>query len=168
MRSQFMGFTILMALALVSLPAMVGAELLPWDQAKVAELGRELATTMSAARQTALKEPTLQNAVTGRLAAERFLRTMRSLETSTRQLARKLEAGEGREETEGTGRKIGTLLRDAQEDSRRLMISQTLREKIDPVVDVINRLSPYYSDKSPLMPNPMNRSGQQPSPDEAK
>ena len=168
MRPRFMGFTILMAFALVSLPAMVSAELTPWDQAKVAELGRELATTMSAARQTALKEPTLQNPLSGRLAAERFLSTMRQLETSTRQLAKKLEAGEDREKTEGTGRRIGSLLRDAQEDGRQLMISQTLREKIEPVVDVINRLSPYYSEKSPLMPNPMNSSLQQPSPDEAK
>jgi hypothetical protein len=113
-------------------------------------------------------EPTLTNPMSGRLAAERFLRTMRQLETVTRQLAKKLEAGEDREKTLGTGRRIGTMLRDVQEDGRQLMITQTLREKIDPVVDVINRLSPYYSDKSPLMPNPMNRSGQEPPPDEAK
>jgi hypothetical protein len=168
MRTRFMGVTIVMALALVGLPAMVGAELLPWDQAKVTELGRELATTMSAARQTALKEPTLKNATVGRLAAERFLSTMKHLETATRQLAKQLEAGQGREETEGKGRQIGSLLRDAQEDGRQLMITQTLLDKIEPVVDVINRMSPYYSDKSPLMPNPLNRSGQQPSPDEAK
>ena len=168
MRTRFTGFTIVMALALVSLPSRVGAELLPWDQAKVTELGRELATTMSAARQTALKEPTLKDPMVGRHEAKRFLGTMRQLETATRQLAKQLEAGQGREETEGKGRQIGTLLRDAQEDGRGLMISQTLREKIDPVVDVINRMSPYYSEKSPLMPNPMNRSGQQPPPDEAK
>ena len=145
----------------VTLPALASAELLPWDQANVTALGKQLAETTSAARQTAIREPSLRGAtgnVGQRRSSERFLQTMRQLESSTRQLSRQLEAGSGKDETMGVARKIGTLLRDAQEDGRRLSLSQFMWDKINPMVVAIDAISPYYSDTSPLRPNPLNRS----------
>jgi hypothetical protein len=78
--------------------------------------------------------------------------TLRSLEGSCRQLASRLEAGEDREKTLGVARRIGMLIRDAQTTGRRLMTSDSQWAAIDPLVDIINRISPYYGTKSPLLP----------------
>jgi len=146
-----------------ALSATASAELLPWDQAKVTELGKQLAKTTSTARQTALREPSLRGGTGNagqRRSSDSFLQTMRHLESSTRQLARQLEAGGGKDETMGVARKIGTLLRDAQESGRRLNLSQFMWDTINPMVEAIDAISPYYSDTSPLRPSPLNRSGE--------
>jgi hypothetical protein len=152
-------------------PTIVSAELLPWDQAKVTELGRQLAETTSAARQSARREPNLQRGgtnVTQQRSANDFLQTMRQLESSTRQLSRQLEAGSGKDDTMGVARRIGTLLRDAQVSGRSLMLSQIMWEKINPMIEVIDKISPFYSDTSPLRPSPLNRTGGQPAPTPAE
>lgn len=128
-----------------------------WDQAKVTDLAQQLSAAMTNVRQASMKDPTIRNpSTTNRLAARQFLDTLRDLEASCRQLARRLEGGGGFEETLPVARRIGTLLRDAQDTSRRLMETEAQRAVIDPAVAIINRISPFYSSTSPLMENPLN------------
>ena len=49
------------------------------------------------------------------------------------------------------------LLRDTQTVGRRVMVNKSQWEAIDPAVDLINRLSRYYSDESPLLPRTIQR-----------
>jgi 3-methyladenine DNA glycosylase AlkD len=148
----------LVAGAVVLAPALVAAETLTWDQAKVSELAKQLSVAITEVRTVALKEPALRDReAPNRRAADQYLSTLKRLETSCRQLARKLEAGEDREQTMGVARKIGTQLRDAQEFGRRSMTTEQQWLTVDPAVALINQLSPYYSDESPLLPVVTNR-----------
>ena len=49
------------------------------------------------------------------------------------------------------------LIRRTQTTGRKVMIKQTQWAAVDPAVDLINRLSPYYSEKSPLLPAALQR-----------
>ena len=138
-----------------SLPTLAAADLLPWDQEHVTALGQELADSVSAVRQTTLRNPSMRD-VTSQRRGNQYLETLRSLERSTRQLAGRLAKGEDREQTMGLARRIGSLLRDAQNVGRKMMATQGEWNEIDRVIAVLDQISPYYSDSSPLMPNPMH------------
>ncbi len=146
--------TCVAALVVVSIPAHVNAELKAWDQEEVALLAQQLSEAVTSLRLAMIKDPMLRER--GK-AGKDLLDTMKSLETACRQLTRKLEAGEGRDETLGVGRKIGMLLRKAQTAGRKVMLNVSQWVAIDPAVDLINRLSPYYSEESPLLPPSQQR-----------
>jgi len=145
------------ALLTVVVPALAGAELKPWDQEEVTQLAKDLSEAVSNVRQITLKDPTMKG--TGQMnerAAKEYLDNLKALETACGQILRKLEAGEDLEKTMGVARKIGMLLRDAQTNGRKLMISQPESEAIEVAIAALDKISPYYSEESPLMPNPLN------------
>ena len=145
------------ALLTVVVPALAGAELKPWDQEEVTQLAKDLSEAVSNVRQITLKDPTMKG--TGQMnerAAKEYLDNLKALETACAQILRKLEAGEDLEKTMGVARRIGMLLRDAQTNGRKLMISQPESEAIEIAIAALDKISPYYSEESPLMPNPLN------------
>ena len=147
------------ALALVTLGlSSHAAELKPWDQKEVTLLAKQLSAAVTSLRTASINDPMLSSpgpAMSRR--AKRVIDGLRALERSCRQLVRKLEAGENREQTLGVARKTGSLIRDAQVASRGFMTSESQWAAIDPAVDVINRLSPYYSTKQTLLPESIQR-----------
>lgn len=144
---------IVAALPLLLAPAPAVAELTPWDQEKVSAHATELSEAIKAVRRAAMREPTLRDGsnTSGR-SAQQFLDTLRQLETSTRQLATRLGKGENLEQTLGIARRVGTLLRDAQETGRRLMLTKPTFDAIDTAIAAVHAISPYYTDQDPLMP----------------
>ena len=125
----------------------------PWNQAEVTKLGQQLSEAVTKLRTATLNDPMMRGTqLPGERTAMELRDTLRSLERSCRQLASRLEAGEDREKTLGVARRIGMLIRDAQTTGRRLMTSDSQWAAIDPLVDIINRISPYYGTKSPLLP----------------
>lgn len=148
------------ALVTAAVAALAGAELKPWDQEEVTRLAKELSEAVGNVRQATLKDPSKRG---GRQmnarAAEQYLDNLKALETACEQMVRKLEAGEDLEKTTGVARRIGMLLRDAQTNGRKLMITQPESEAIEVAIAALEKISPYYSDESPLMPNPLNPSG---------
>ena len=142
-------------LFVISIPAQSSAELEAWDQEEVAQLAQQLREAVTTLRLATIHDPLLGRAVGTR---GRNLRdTMKALEAACRQLAQKLKAGEDRSQTTGIGKRIGLLIREAQMAGRKVMINESQWAAIDPAVDLINRLSPYYSDKSPLLPPSQQR-----------
>ncbi len=139
----------------ISIPAQGSAELKAWDQEEVALLAKQLSEAVTSLRLATINDPRLRQSA--RRADKDLLDTMKSLETACRQLARKLEAGEDRAKTIGVGKKIGMLVRRAQTAARKVMLNESQWVAIDPAVDLINRLSPYYSDESPLLPPSQQR-----------
>lgn len=134
------------------------AELEPWNQEQVTELAGQLHAAIRDVRRAALNEPTLRSrASTSNRLAQQYLDTLRRLEQSSNQLARRLADGADREATTGVARNIGTQLRDAQQTGRRLPLTAPQFAAIDKAVAVIDQLSPFYSDTSPLMPRVTNR-----------
>jgi len=134
------------------------AELKPWDQEQVSGLAAELSDAIKGVRRAALDEPTLRDrSNTSGRSTQQYLDTLRQLETSTRQLATRLGKGEDREQTLGVARRIGTLLRDAQETGRRLMLTKPSFDAIDRAVAAVHELSPFYTDRDPLLPTSTQR-----------
>jgi hypothetical protein len=140
------------AAALLLAPATAAADLQTWDQEKVSALASELAEAIKAVRGAALNEPTLRGGGTGGRASQQYLDSLKQLERSTAKLATRLGEGEDREQSLNVARRIGTLLRDAQESGRRLMLTQSSFDEIDRAVAVIQQLSPFYTDRDPLLP----------------
>ncbi len=143
------------ALFVISIPAQSSAELEAWDQEEVTQLAQQLSEAVTTLRLATIHDPLLGQAVGTR--GKNLRDIMKAMETACRQLARKLAAGEDRSKTTGVGKKIGMLIREAQLAGRKVMVNESQWAAIDPVVDLINRLSPYYSDKSPLLPPSQQR-----------
>jgi hypothetical protein len=151
-RSHAIARTITAAFLLLA-PATAVADLQAWDQEKVSALASELAESIKAVRGAALNEPSLRGGGnTGGRASQQYLDSLKQLERSTQQLATRLGEGEDREQSLNVARRIGTLLRDAQESGRRLMLTQSSFDEIDRAVAVIQQLSPFYTDRDPLLP----------------
>ena len=149
-----------MCVAALSLSSTSGqsAELKAWDQEAVASLAKQLSETVTQLRQTAINDPNLlnRNAPNSR-SAQKLRDSLRLLEKSCRQFAGKLEAGGDRTKTTGIAKKTGTLIRRTQLAGRRVMISDSMWAAIDPTIELINSISPYYSEESPLLPPSQQR-----------
>ena len=137
--------------------ASQASELKPWNQAEVTQLAKQLSEAVTSLRAASINDPQLSRNAPQDRRAKAMLDGLRNLERSCRQLARKLEQGEDREKTLGVARKTGSLIRDVQVASRGFMTSESQWAAIDPAVDIINRLSPYYSTKQTLIPEGTQR-----------
>lgn len=137
----------------------------PWDQARMTELSIDLAKAMSAVRTAFRQEPGFRDPSSpNRRATQNMEKTLRALETSTRQLRNRLQAGDGFDQTQGIARKIGSLLNDADVEGRKIMTSVWLDEKIKPAQQLINEIAPYYG-SGPLYDEKMQRIDRAPNPD---
>ena len=146
------------ALAGGTVLAQSTAELKAWDQAEVTLLAGQLDKAVTSLRRATINDPTLRDGLlVNRRSTQELRDALKALETACRQLARKLEAGEDRSGTISVARRIGMLLRDTQTVGRRVMVNKSQWEAIDPAVDLINRLSRYYSNESPLLPRTIQR-----------
>jgi hypothetical protein len=150
-RSPAIALTITAAVLLFA-PASAVADLQAWDQEKVSALAAELAEAIKAVRGAALNEPSLRGGGTSGRASQQYLDNLKQLERSTAKLATRLGEGDDREQSLNVARRVGTLLRDTQESGRRLMLTQSSFDEIDRAVAVIHQLSPFYTDRDPLLP----------------
>ena len=151
----------LMRMAVVAVTALVVTaptghaaddEATAWDQEEVTHLVSQLSEAITSLRTASMNDPSLRDGSPNQRSAAEYLQAMRQLERSCRQLHRKLEAGEGHDETIQQARKIGSLLREAQTVGRRLPTNRNQWAAIDPIVDLVERISPYYGRDSPLLP----------------
>jgi hypothetical protein len=141
-------------------PPPEAADRIPWDQARVTEIAQQLAASVKDLRNSSLDNPLLRGASRGaqdQRAIRLYLENLRMLQQVTGQLARQLENGEGYEKTREIAQRIGLLVRDIQEDARRIMLSEPQKDIMGPTLELLDQLSPYYSSKEPLMPGRLQR-----------
>ena len=137
----------------------------PWDQARMTELTGELATSMAAIRRAFRKEPLFRNPQSpNQRAVHNMDQTLRSLEQSTRQLSNRVKGGGALAETQGTARRIGMLLNDADMWGRRIMTSSWMEESVQPAMKLINEIAPYYGSGPLFDPETMQRLDRAPDP----
>ena len=126
-------------------PGAAFAELKVWNQEEVTALAGELRESVSNLRQAWRKDPGRSNlTLSKQRAADSFTNTLRSLETSSRQLQERLKGGGDREATRPVARKIGSLLNDAQVEARGLFMGNWMNERAKTVMEVLNKLAPFY------------------------
>ena len=146
------------ALMLISSSGQSHAELKAWNQEEVTGLAKQLSESVTKLRLATINDPLMSSADMPNNRSARELRdSLRLLEQTCRQFARKLEKGEDLAKTTGVAKKLGMLIRQTQRAGRRVMTNAEQWAAVDPTVDLINRLSPYYTEKSPLLPPALQR-----------
>jgi Tfp pilus assembly protein PilV len=118
-----------------------------WNQQTVTALATELADATKALKQTLRKDPDLRDGYRqGDPVVSRYANAIDGIDRSARQLAKRLAAGEGYEETLGVAKKIDGLVREAEVQGAKIMTTVWMEEKLRPVEDLLARLGRYYFD----------------------
>jgi hypothetical protein len=121
------------------------AELATWDQARVAKYAEEL-TTATGELRVALESVGIQN-ITQANARYQVRDTVQMLHNASTGLAEALKNGKGRDETMPRYKRVESLRRDAEEESRRADIPENVFEKVFSVGSALLKLRPYYVDE---------------------
>jgi hypothetical protein len=122
----------------------------PWDQARMQGLAGQLAQAVDEVREAFRREPGYRDPSNPhRRAFQQMDQILKSLRSSTRQLAARLETGGGYEDTLGIARKIGQLLNDAEVEGRKIMTSEWMAQRVVPAKQLLNEIAPYYG-RGPL------------------
>ena len=124
-------------------PGAASADLEPWNQEQVTELAKTLHSAVKEVRQSLRRENTGDLTAQAR-ARQKMLGILKVLEKSCGQLAARLEAGDGREETLNIAKNIRSLVRDAETEGRKFMTTQQTDERVAPARQALDRLAPYY------------------------
>ena len=127
--------------ALAAAPAATALE--EWDQARVTALAGELHQAVKKVREQVRLDPGASTPTQSKKRAD-LDQKLRELDRSCTQLARKLEAGEGRDETFGLARKLRTQVRDIDVVWRVTFLTEGSKSATEPAVAAMRALGPYY------------------------
>jgi len=146
--------TSLLAIALaVSLAAPAAAELTPWDQAKVAALGKQLNEAANNLYTTFYKQPVPQFGAGQSNDYRKLKQTMRRIQSEARELDSDLAKGKGRDDTLDIYENLMELVRDARQDVQRVFTTKDVQDAASAMRQLLNQISPYYDpDAQPLKP----------------
>jgi hypothetical protein len=116
----------------------------PWSQEEVTATARELREAVGDLRETARQRGGGDVASMQARARHRLDDTLRLIENESRHLGHELEGGGDMEATLWTVRRLMSLVRDAQDDARKVAISQPAQEQIAKAREILGRLAAYY------------------------
>ena len=131
------------AVVLTLAPARTSAA--PWDQQEVTQLASHLAEAVSGVYEEFRKQPQVDISTMQTRSRYRLQDELRLLEGETRELARQLKSGEGRDATQPIYDRVGSLARDAREEGRRQLIAKPVQERVDRAEELWAQLTPYYA-----------------------
>ena len=132
----------------------------PWDQEHMTELTQKLRKQLYDVKETFRKSALVTSSgTTQQAASQRLYRTLQVLDRSGRQLAANVKSGKTRDETDNIARNIGSLLRDANVEGRRVASDHFVMQKVRPAMKTIIEIAPYYGvsalydvDRAQLLP----------------
>lgn len=134
-----------LAVSLLALAPPAGAQpQQAWDQAKVTELGKQLAAATDELWNTFRRQP---RPTVGQGQANSFFRLqqqLRAIRSEARSLSRSLERGAGHDETLPSFESMMQTIRVAQDNARRVFSNVEVREKADAARAVLNQMTPFY------------------------
>jgi hypothetical protein len=137
-------FSIASFLALVFSGATTHADVLAWDQAKVADTAKQLVTATQDLYDTFYKQlpPTAGSGQNREF--YRLKQVTRMLKTESRELSEHLAKGAGRDETLPIYESLMEMVRTARELGARIFATEDLKQKATAVRGLLNQLGPYY------------------------
>jgi hypothetical protein len=147
-----------LALALTLAGSALGEEATPdsaapapaWDQEKVTAFANQLAEAADKLRREIQKQRSQSQVGSGQAHAMlQFRDNIRVARNESRHLARALGEGRNRDETAPVYRRLMTLVRDARDTGRRLMIKSPATEFIAEANTALDGLAPYYPEIRP-------------------
>jgi len=120
------------------------AQAVKWDQKRVTDYAVELDEAVKSLREEA-RGTTVPFAK--RQSKHDLDEDLRLIENSTNYLVEQLKAGAGRDDTEATFKRIGSLRDDAAEHARRCDLPDPLMKAVVHAGEIHNRMKPYYYGK---------------------
>jgi hypothetical protein len=144
------GFAMAAGLVVGLVAGGVGAQTPPapevqaWDQAKVGALAAALAATVKDLRQDVRQQPQPSLGSMQSRAYHSFRDDLRLIESEAQELASALASGAGHDETLPIVQRMETLIREARDESRRLLIPQSTQDKIASARTAFQQVRPYY------------------------
>jgi hypothetical protein len=143
--------SIFVGVSCLALAGVAGAELTPWDQAKVAALAKQLETSAKELYDTFYKQPVPQAGSGQGQDYRRLKQEVRRVQSEARELSNALAKGEGREDTLPIYEHLMEVVRSARDSSRRVFTTQDVQSRASAARQLLNQLAPYYDpDTQPL------------------
>ena len=141
----------LLAAAVALLTATVAnAEIVTWNQEQVTAIAGELFEKTRELRATLRRQPPRTLGQSGRRAFFRLRDEMGTIESASRRLHSALAAGEGREETYPTYRRMILAVRNVAQELRRMDLGEPANGRIQAAAEVLRRLRKYYEEEPPV------------------
>jgi hypothetical protein len=132
------------AISLSLAPGSAGAELTPWDQAKVTGIANQLVSAAQDLYDTFYKQPVPTIGSGQARSYQRLKQKIRGIRTQAKQLAGDLEKGEGLEATLPAYEDVMQMVHSARDDARKVFTTKDVEEKATAVRERLNALGPYY------------------------
>jgi hypothetical protein len=124
--------------------ATARAEVVAWDQAKVAEIAKQLVSATQDLYDTFYKQipPTAGSGQSREF--YRLKQVTRIMKTEARELSEQLGKGEGHDQTLPSYESLMEMVRTARELGARVFATEDLKQKAAAVRGLLNQLGPYY------------------------
>jgi hypothetical protein len=130
----------------------------PWDPEEMTTLTADLARAVRDVRRAWRREPGFRNPKNvQRASTTRMDQTLRRLDQRTSQLAARVSSGAGFDDTRNNARNINVLLNDLDVQSRGIMTSKWMKERVRPAMALINQVAAYYGRDALFDPETMQR-----------
>ena len=116
-----------------------------WDQAAVTKLAKQVAAVAGDLRTSVRRTPDFRGHRRAQRARFQALDDLRVAQGSINSLLRRLEAGEGREETYPTYRRIRSLRRNIAQNARRALITEPTLGKLEAARGILDQMALFYA-----------------------
>jgi len=131
--------------------ASASAALAPWDQAKVTDLAKQLATVTSDLSNSFRKQPVPTKGSPQRQSHFLLTRQLRDIQRSAQALSTALQGGADRKATLGRYQSLMQRVRTARDHARRIAAGPEVQQNADAARDILNQLAPFYDEKAAPM-----------------
>jgi hypothetical protein len=119
-----------------------------WDQKSVTAIAQKLASSLHDLRVNVRRNPQMTKGSPARQAQFTARESLRLLVITSQRLASQLQAGEDRDATLPTYRRLQMLRRDTEQDGRRANIPAATLDKIASAQALLDQLAPYFEEAS--------------------
>lgn len=138
------GAMVALALCLVARGAF--AEAVAWDQKEVTRLAVELAKELRGLHVAVRRNPRVPPTTLQRRVLYQAREDVRFLVNVSQRLASQLQAGEDKDATLPTFRRLQMFRRDAEQSARSLDIQKPILERVENARALVDQLAPFYED----------------------
>ncbi len=138
----------LVALALaIGLAGPAAAQRAEWNQERITKLAKEVKEATDKLYTAFYKRPVSTVGSGQANSTFRLKQTLRRLKSEASHFANALEGGMGRDESYPIYENLAILLRNAQEDARKMFVQDELLEYGTTAEDRMRQIAPYYETK---------------------
>jgi len=138
------GAMVALSLCLVARGAF--AEAVAWDQKEVTRLAVELAKELRGLHVAVRRNPRVPPTTLQRRVLYQAREDVRFLVNVSQRLASQLQAGEDKDATLPTFRRLQMFRRDAEQSARSLDIQKPILERVENARALVDQLAPFYED----------------------